>query len=454
MPVRRLLPLLLAGVLGLAGGGLQSTAARAQSGQEAHVSTDLDGAVELARRALEMGRPDVAVSVARQILAQAPEDTRAHLILAAALTRTGAPGEAAPVARAGFRLAEGKEARFEAAYLTAEAMALSGRPLAAKYWLRRADLHAPTPRHEAVLAQAYRNVAARSRLSFSVALFGGPSKNVNGGSLHDYFYYYGIPIPVEQALPGQVWGGTVQLRYRLTPAIEAQLVWAHREVVLGDRARAIHPEARAADYRQDGLTFGLSHVWQDAEGRTAVLAGLSAGRRWRGGEVATDVARAELAVTRVLSPDWLVGGGLVLENAHVPGRPVADSQTRRLEFRVSHRAPRLGAVSLELGAVEVDSDAAGIAWRGPSLSLGWRPVLGTEALGLSLGLELERRDYWLSEGFDPDNRASLSATAELKRLERAGFTPTVTLSAARTRSDVVVRDTRELGVSFGLSSSF
>lgn len=459
MSLRRLLPLLLAGaVLGLSGGGpFGEKAAAGPSGQtapEVEVVTDLGGARAMAQRALAVGRADLAVSIARQILAVAPQDVAAHMLLAAGLTRSGRPDQAVPVAKAGFRLADADDARFEAAWLTAEALAGSGRTWGAKLWLRRADLYATTKTHEAVLARAYGTVSAQTRLSFSMQVFAGPSENVNGGSLHDTFWFYGIPIPIDEALPGFVWGGAVQAAWRFSPRTQGRLQWAHKEVSLGDRAAAIDPVAKGSDYRQDEVSLGLSHLWASQSGLTALALDAEAGRRWTGGQHSADRIAASVELRRALSEDWIIAGQWSAEDVSVPGRPVADSLTQRLGFSVSHRADWLGALTARAGAVEVSSDAAGVAWRGPALALGWRAPIDSDHLGLSVDLEAERRDYWMTPSFAPDDRLSLSVTAELPSLAVMGFNPTVTLSAARTKSQVVVRDTEELGISFGIASRF
>lgn len=448
--IRSWLPLLVAGVLLFDPGAL-----RAQPVQEAAVSTDLEGAVEMARRALQIGRPDVSVSIARQILQVAPASVPAHLLLAAGLTRTGAAEDAVTEAKAGFRLATTREERFEAAFLAAEALAAAGRSMASRYWLRRADLYAPTAAHEAVLGQAYQTVAAQSRIGFALSLYGGPSGNVNGGSLHDTFWLWGvIAIPIAEALPGQIYGGSAQLSYRLDERTQARLTWSHAEVVLGDRARAIDPTARAKDFREDELALGLDHVWQDATGRYALVSSGRVARRWLGGEVAGDAVGASVEIRRAMSPDWTLSGGLSLEAVDVPGASDIDSVTRQLMLATSHRSEGLGAATLSLGLTEVASDAAGVAWRGPSVAVTWRPELRRDDLGLTLDLRVEEREYWRTPAVAPDLNMGISLTAELPSLEIMGFNPTVTLSGSRTQSEVLVRDTRELGVSFGITSTF
>lgn len=464
MSLRRLLPLLLAGAIGLWGGGGQAEGTPAAPGLPAAaglpaapgvlLSTDLEGARDLARRALAAGRPDLAVEIARQILAQAPGDAGAHLLLAAGLTRAGVPGQAVPVARRGFRLADSRARRFEAAWLIAEAQALAGRPLAAKVWLRRADGLAPGPEAQAVVATAWRNVSAQSRLTLDLQLFAGPSENVNGGSLHDTWWYMGIPLPVTEALPGTVWGGALQAGLALTPRTSLSVLAVQREVTLDARARARDPSARGRDYRKQELSFGLTHVWQAGDGVTAAILTARAGRRWTGGTVSADLARLGLELRRAMGEDWSLTGRLSVEQSRIPDRPAAGSIARRASLAASHGSAVWGGVTLELGAAEVDSAAAGLAWAGPVLSLGWRPVLPTDRIGLDIDLDLERRDYLRTPGLEPDLWAALSVTAELPGLATMGFNPTVTLSAERTKSDVVVRDSRDLGISFGLASRF
>lgn len=448
----------LALALGLAGAGsplaADTLAANALAGPQAQVATTLQGALELARKALAGGEPALAADIARQILAQSPDAPEAHLILTAALSRMGQPVVALDHGKRGFRLAESKEARFEAAFLTAEAYALAGRPWASKFWLRRADLFVPSPEHGQLLAHAYGAVAQQSRLSFGLQVFAGPSENVNGGSLHDYFYYYGVPIEIEKALPGMVWGGAVQLGYSLSPVGQMRLVLAQREVSLGSRARAIDPAARARDFRQTELNLGYSHFWQGAGGDLSALADVSAGRRWRTGRVSSDQLRGRLKLMGRMNEEWMLGAELTLERVDLRGSSRSDTDTARFALSSSHLVPHLGAVTLSAGVVEVAAAAPGVAWRGPELGLAWRPDLQSQHLDLTLDLQLGTRDYWKSDGFDPDRRGALSLTADLKSLKTMGFNPTVTFSAERVKSDLVVRDSREIGVSFGLSSSF
>jgi hypothetical protein len=452
----RLFALLLGGWLGLSADARNDFQLRAEPStrQEVDVATDINGALELARKALAAGRPDLARSIASQIIAADPENASAHMILAAALTRSHRVPEALVAAKTGFHLSDGREEHFESAYLAAEAAALTDKPLAAKFWLRRADSHAPTKHHSAVIAKAYHTVSAQSRLDFGVSVFGGPSDNVNGGSRHDTFWFSGIPIPITQALPGKVIGSAVQGGYQMDPTMRVWLGWTHQDVILGAAARTIDPDARSEDYRRDEVRLGLSKDWQNGAGTSGLHLDLSSGRQWLGGTVAADSSEAQLVARHLAGETWALGAKIRIEDVRLPGHSNANSRAGRLTFSASTINPKLGAATFEIGLADVASDAAGIAWSGPVVALGWKPQLRTDWFELKFDLSLEQRSYWRTPDFQPDLMAGASVTAELNKLAMMGFNPTVTVSSTRTRSEVVVRDTQEIGISFGLSSRF
>jgi hypothetical protein len=452
----RLFALLLGGWLGLIADARNDLRVMAEpsTGDEVDVATDINGALELARKALAAGRPELAQSIASQIIAAEPDNASAHMILAAALTRSHRTSEAFVAAKTGFRLSDGREENFESAYLAAEAAALSGRPLVAKYWLRRADSYAPTQRHSEVIAKAYHTVSAQSRLDFGFSVFGGPSDNVNGGSLHDTFWFYGIPIPITQALPGTMIGSAMQGGYQLDPTMRVWLGWTHQDVLLGAAARAIYPDARAQDYRRDEVRLGLSKDWQNGSGTSGLHLDVSSGRQWLGGTEAADIAEAKLMARYLASENWALGAKISVEDARGPERSVSDRREGRLTFSASTLDQKLGAATFEIGLADVASQAAGVAWSGPVAALGWKPRLHTDWFELKFDFALEQRTYWLTPEFRPDLMVGASVTAEVNKLAVMGFNPTITVSSTRTLSEVVVRDTQEIGISFGLSSRF
>lgn len=430
-----------------------------QEASKTRVTLTLAEGQLLARKALRAGNASLAARVTEQILTVTPDDTQVLMLHAAALTRAGRPAEAAEPARRAFRLAEGRETRFEASYLTAEAMAGAGRLTAAKLWLRRADWYSPGEEETDLLRRAYRTVSARSPLRFDLALQAGPSDNVNGGSLHDRFVWFGIAFPVTQALPGWTAGGTARVTYRLpgsTPTLERQLSasYTHRSVWFSDAARVANPTANARDFTYDELSVGGALGYLRADGGLSLRSSLQIGKRWQGGRHLGDVQRLDLGLLASVGPRAQLGVDLGLEGAQYPANPRSDTVTTTLTGIARMALPKAGVATFRLGYRVMDAKAIGVAYRGPILGLEWEPPAWVDGVRLTAYGGAELRDYWKTSGFDADLLLRGSVTASFERFSIAGIAPTVTLSANRWISDVVVRDRRDLGISIGFASTF
>ncbi|KJZ20588.1 surface lipoprotein assembly modifier [Loktanella sp. S4079] len=157
--------------------------------QPAAAQTAIDVTIEQARtiatRALQAGDYETAQEIARQLLAQHPDDRVALLVMAATLPRTGEPAQGRAAGARAWRLSNTDAEKFEAARLTAGAAVAQERFTLATLWLRRALIVAPTDAdYDRTIADA-RVVKQRNpwltQISFSVV----PSSNVNGGSTSD-----------------------------------------------------------------------------------------------------------------------------------------------------------------------------------------------------------------------------------------------------------------------------
>ena len=177
----------------------------------------------MAAQALHMGQPALAADLAAQILAQTPHDAEARLVLAAARAQMGQTKSAARQGKLAFRQAESPDLRFQAAYLTATALSAENKIQAAKYWLRRADGLAQSAGDSAALRRAYGGLDRRTPVRWSLQFSGGPSDNVNGGSLHDTFWVWGLPVPIAQALPGFSAQAQLKATWRLQETQSSQL---------------------------------------------------------------------------------------------------------------------------------------------------------------------------------------------------------------------------------------
>jgi hypothetical protein len=409
----------------------------------------------LARQALLAGNPDLAARIAAQLVAADPDDVVALLLLTAGLSRSGHGAEAAEAGRRSYHLADTQAQRFEAAYLTAEALSIAGRPGAAKLWLRRADTQAPGDAERSVLREAYRDLDGRTPLKFSASVGGGPTDNVNGGSLHDTFYFEGIPIEIAEALPGWALTETATLSYRLLrePYRSATLyaTLQHRNVWLNDRARVLQPDATNADYLYDSLDFGGSVDWLSTD-RLVMHLNASAGRRWLGGAVQSDQQSLSFGVIKQLPGGRAARLDLSVETTQIPDTPRANSLRLAAEATLMNRGAR-GNLDYSLTLAQVDADAPGVAYRALTMGVNWQPEHPLKGVDLSLFADLGAKDYWKT--FDrPDLTLAVGVTAQFPNAALWGFRPSMTLSASRTMSDVVVRDIASVNLTFGWISAF
>lgn len=410
----------------------------------------------LARHALDIGNPDLALRVARQVLAADPEDVGALMLLTAALTRTDQAAEAVSTGRKAFGLSVEAGQKFEAAYLTAAALSALNRPYAAKFWLRRADNYRAKPAEKALLTDAFQKLDARTPLTLHLSAAGGPSDNVNGGSLHDSFDFDGIPLPIAQALPGATLTAAVQASYQLAqrPTFSASVYATalQRNVWLSERAHVLQPGAQNSDYLYQSLDLGASAGWVVSP-KASVNLDLRAGETWQGGTRQQVHERLMLGTTRALSEVWGAHLDLTADAIRYPGTPNANTVHLSAEASL-RRTLGAGRLRLTLGLGQVNAEAAGIAYRAVSTGADW--TLGHDVFGVNVSLfgQAEMRTYWKTPTLEPDIVAQAGVTAAFPSLSRFGFSPTLTLNAQRSVSQVVVRDTSNVGLTIGIASAF
>ena len=421
-----------------------------------------DAGRALARQALNSGNPDLAARIAAQLVQADPTDIGALLLLAAGSARSGHAEAGYDAGVKAYHLATTPAQRFEAAFLTAEALSVADKPAAAKHWLRRAATYSPGPQESAVLRDAFQKLQARTPLNFSVTFAGGPSNNVNGGSLHDRFLLFGVlPLPIAVALPGWTLSTTSQLSYRIIakPKMAASLyaIARQRNVWLAPRAYVLlaqpgQPDVNNADYLYNSLDLGGTVNWARSD-TLAFSLDARAGRRWVGGALQNDQQRLVFGITKALTANRLGHLDLTAERTHNP-RPLHPN-TLRLALNGSLSKPLPGGtLQAEFGLTDLESGAAGEAYHALSAGLDWQPKTPLLGVVADVFVQAEVTDYWKTTGFRPDLQLEAGAMARFPQATAYGFVPTVTLSASRSMSQFVLRDTSTIGIAFGLSSSF
>lgn len=407
-------------------------------------------------QAMATGNADLAARIARQLVAANPDDIEAQVMLTAALSRSGKASEAVETGKKAFRTTQNRPLKFQAAFLTAEALAGQNRPWAAKWWLRRADSYRSLPTDRALLQRGFASLDRRTPLKFTLTVGAGPSNNVNGGSLHDTFDFYGIPIPIEQALPGYTGIAVGQLSYRLQDKAHSSLSgfmqMRHREVWLSDRAHRLEPLARNADFSSDGVDIGLSGQW-----RLGTTVGLSysgqIGRQWYDGGRQSEVQRLQFGIAKLVSDTKVARFDLTAEAIQQPGSPRLN--TTRIAAETSLALPMgKGRLTGIFGVAQLNAEAPGLPYRSVSLGVEVEPAQILRGIDMDFFASVESKEYFKVKTANPDLVVEAGATLRLSNVSLLGFAPTATVSATRSMSDLVIRDSMNLGVSVAIKSSF
>lgn len=412
----------------------------------------------LARQALDQGRPDISVTIARQILSAAPDDADALLLLAAAEAQLGNGAAGAAAARRAYVLSDPGERRFEAAFLTAYALSQDDQTGRAKFWLRRASTLAPDAASRDAIAKSYRDLAARSPLSLRFTAQAGPSANVNGGSSTGTMVILGLPFTIPEALPGGVWQVGTEAHYRLTQSTqgvtEVFAIASHRGVWLSDEAEAIAPTARASDFAISQVEAGVSRRWLDASLPIAYSATLSGLGTWYGGEALSHGLRLKGRLAWTGTPDQVWSGEVSLEQSWNDLRRVRDAQVAQLTL--GWQKAFAGGTSLWVtgGVRNTASDAADVANVAVLAQIGVAPSLKPMGVQSVFTLGVEGRDYVQMPGIGTDINLSAEASFVFTKVDYMGFVPKLTLSAQQTRSDFAPRDTQDLSIGLGVVSTF
>lgn len=407
-------------------------------------------------QALSTGNADLAVRIARQLLAANPADIETQVLLTAALSRSGQTQAAVAAGKHAFRTSKERPLKFQAAFLTAEALAGQNRTIAAKWWLRRADSYRSAPTDMALLRRGFASLDRRTPLKFTVTLGAGPSNNVNGGSLHDTFDFYGIPIPIEQALSGYTGVVAGTLSYRLQDkeksALSGFVKLRHREVWLSDQALKLAPWAKSSDYSSKGMDIGFSGRWQSSA-TLGVTYSAQVGRQWYSFGRHNDVQRLQFGVAKLIAETRVLRFDLSAEAVQSPTAPRTNSL--RLGVETSLEVPMgNGRITGIFGLAQLDAEAPGLPYRAVSLGVEAQPATLLKGLDLGFFASVESKEYWKAKTENPDLIWEAGATASLSNMSLLGFRPTATLSATRSVSDLVVRDKMNLGLSVGIRSSF
>lgn len=414
--------------------------------------------------ALTAQRPADALALAGALVDRDPQDFGALLLQARAARDLGRYDLAQQAGRAAWASADTDLERHAAALIQAQALASDDRRTAAQFWLRRAVEHAPDEAARARAIRDFRYVRARNPWSVDLRFGLTPKSNVNNGSARDSARLFGLPFDLQlqgaaRALSGIEASAGGTLRYRLSEsrshATDLTASLDARSYRLSDAAQAIAPTARGSDFAQTMLSAGLLHRWTPADARSERQVGLEAGRLWYGGAPYADFLRGTVALSTPLDQGGRITPYLTLEANRGPAAPWSDVARLGLGWTLAPTA--MGRLSLAMALTDSRSDSASADFTDLSLGLDYalaRPMLGAQA---TVSLDLRGRHFpatTVAPGARDDRAAGVALSLAFTRMDYMGFAPVVTLSARQTDSNVDLYDTRDIGLSVGIRSSF
>lgn len=418
-----------------------------------------------AARAAAAGFSQRALSYSDALLRRDPKDIGAWLIRAQAARDMGRYEDSRGAARRAWGLAGTDRQRYAAALAMAQAQSSAGRRTSAQWWLRRAVQNAPDDTARARAVRDFRYVRARNPwaadFSFSIA----PRSNVNNGSARSTTQLFDLPFEFQldgsaQALSGIEVAAGANLRYRLnesrTRRSDLLLRFHHRTYALSDAAKAQAPGVSGSDFAFTSAGIGLVHRTRpDKRGAPRQFHGII-GRTWYAGDPYMQFVQLGATQHFGLSPRTGADFSLGVEAQEGLSRgsdarsvQLGAGLTRilpgghRLRLSVEGRVNRSGSANLDFDKLAV----------GARLKLA-RPVLGMQ---LSMGLSGSVKDHDrspLSANGRHDEELGIEVTAGFPSVDYYGFIPSATVRAARTRSDIGLYDTNELGVEIGIRSAF
>lgn len=412
---------------------------------------------------LRQGKADRALAMAEALLTQFPKDSTALLLKSQAERELARYPDAVQSARLSWAHSGNDQERYGAALAAAQGLASGGKRLQAQWWLRRAMEVAPNPVARQVAVSDFAYVRSRTRLSLHFDLSVRPSSNMNNGTSTDTLWFLGLPFTLSgdaRALSGVKLNAGAQARWRLaegdTGKTDLRLGLQQQIVTLSGSAKAQAPGARGSDYALSGVEIGIDRFWRPND-KGEVIAGLTLGQNWYGGDPMSRYLRTDIAYRHDVSNRWRLFGAAGWEQQKRLDALVRSASVATVTAGVAHKLANADTLRFALTARDTRSVSSDIDHDAVEARLDWaraKPVLKGR---LSLGLSGEWRDYDRSRyrsGGRSDETIGADLSLAFQEMDYMGFIPVVTLETSKTRSNVSLYDSTSSGIGLSIQSKF
>lgn len=432
------------------------------------VSLTIDQTRALAREALARGDTGTAIAAARGLLQADPKDPLAYFILSHAHAAQGDLSLGRKAAAYAFRYAATAPDKVSAGEQAARLAAAQDRPGLAQLWLRRTAIHVDDPAAKDRMARDYNHLRQVNPFTFNLVTSVRPSSNVNNGADSSLQVIEGLPVTgilsgAAQALSGTIATADLALGYRLNASETGRTTLGLRlytkHVALSSEAQALAPTLSNSDLAAQVADLSLRHAGRAARGAWGALGAV--GQTRSGGQSIYRFVRLGGHRTLPLGDTGALTFRAAIEDRLSLSGVRYDSTARTFGLTYGLRLDGGDRFALSLGLRDTDAvfrnDIAQNLSLRAAYSLG-RPV-GPVTLDAAVTLGYEDRPFYRSGPLVvPGGRQDRSALADLtmtfQDLDYAGFVPSLQLRAARTRSNDSRFTTREMSLSFGITSRF
>lgn len=420
----------------------------------------------LAAQNVVNGNPQVGYQMAQALLVRNPNDIEALVIRARAARDMGRTQEALETARIAWRGAKSSNEKFGASMVMAQALSSAGSQTRAQLWLRRAAQNAPSEDLKAAAIRDFRYVRRSNpwatELSFSIS----PSSNINNGSQRASTRLFDLPFEFQlngaaRALSGVQYSYGVATRYRLSESARQQndLLFRlnHQTYTMSDDAKRLAPAASGSDFAFSSLAAsyirrGFSSAGNDLPNQFE----LTLGKTLYGHQPFMDYARVAFTQNYVVAPGTFLFGGASFER-QVSRSARSDVDIWGLSAGMRMRAGGGNTVTLSMDGKRSTAIDANLDYQ--QVTMRARYALGQPILGMAIdfGVSASQKNHdrsRFSRFGRRDKQLTADVTAVFTQIEYFGFSPSVTVSARRTKSTIGLYDSQGLGIRMGIQSAF
>lgn len=439
---------------------------------QAEVRLSRDQAVVLANRLLGDAQYSAAREISQGLLIRDDQDLEAQLILSVAQRNLGNFKDAAKAGKAAWRIAETDSRKYDAALLTAQALASGGAHSTAQIWLRRAAQIAPNEKAKNTAVQDLKFVRSQNPWSYNFRFSLRPSDNINNGSNSDVVVIGGIPLLISgRNKPlsgiGLTLGAEAEYLKRLssTQSLRYGVDFETRQYALSDEAKSIAPDAKGSDYAFSSAKFHVAYDITVPDKRNAHSFEAQIGRYRYGGEPLSNLIWLKYSFIHRQKDGTQNQFAVVGEDNSRLDNHARDTGKVSVFFRRSKATKSGGVFSWNLTAsttrltgdqkygqaTDLANDAIG-----GGIRYTWaKPFFGATT---SLALQYEGQRFDQSRYVYPDVREDHRGIATLSmffnELEYYGFAPVLDVGYERKYSNASLFSVDSFGVNIGIRSSF